>query len=48
MHHLQFLRSMYATHAPYWAAAAVLALGLRAARRSLESIARALRAEAAR
>ena len=42
MHHLDFLRSMYATHAPYWVAAAAIALALRRARRALESIAAAL------
>lgn len=42
--HLDFLRSMYATHAPYWVAAVVIALALRHARRLLEGIADTLRA----
>jgi hypothetical protein len=46
MRHLDFLRSMYATHAPYWVAAVVIALALRHARRVLESIAATLRAQA--
>jgi hypothetical protein len=46
MRHLDFLRSMYATHAPYWVAAVVIALALRHARRTLEGIARTLRAKA--
>lgn len=45
MHH-DFLRSMYATHAPYWVAAVVIALALRRARRVLESIAATLGARA--
>ena len=46
MRHLAFLRSMYATHAPYWVAAVTIALALRHARRVLESIAATLRARA--
>ena len=46
MRHLDFLRSMYATHAPYWVAAVAIALALRHARRVLESIAAALGARA--
>ena len=48
MHHLNFLRSMYATHAPYWVAAVGLALALRSARVALESVALSLREEAER
>lgn len=44
MAHLDFLRSMYATHAPYWVAAVLIALALRHARRTLEAIALTLRA----
>lgn len=44
MRHLDFLRSMYATHASYWVAAVVIALSVRRARRALEAIARTLRA----
>lgn len=40
--HPDFLRSMYATHAPYWVAAVAIALALRRARRALESIAASL------
>ena len=45
MHHPDFLRSMYATHAPYWVAAVVIALAVRRARRALEAIATTLRAQ---
>ena len=45
MHHTDFLRSLYATHAPYWFAAVVIALAVRRARRVLESIANTLRAQ---
>jgi hypothetical protein len=43
MRHLDFLRSMFATHAPYWVAAVAIALALRHTRRTLESIATTLR-----
>ena len=46
MHHPDFLRSMYATHAPYWVAAVAIAVALRRARRVLEAIAAALGARA--
>ena len=46
MRHLDFLRSMYATHAPYWVAAVAIALALRYARHALEGIANTLRAKA--
>ena len=42
MRHLDFLRSMYATHAPYWVAAVVIAVALRRARQALEAVAAAL------
>jgi len=45
MRHLDFLHSMYATHAPYWLAATVIALTVRRARRLLESIALTLRTQ---
>lgn len=45
MRHLEFLRSMYATHAPYWLAGVVIALALRRGRRALEAIANTLRAQ---
>ena len=45
MRHLEFLRSMYATHAPYWLAGVVIALALRRARRALEAIANTLRTQ---
>ena len=46
MRHLDFLRSMYATHAPYWVAAVLIALARRRARLALEGIADTLRAKA--
>ena len=46
MRHLDFLRSMYATHAPYWVAAVAIALALRYARHALEGFANTLRAKA--
>jgi hypothetical protein len=45
MRHMEFLRSMYATHAPYWIAGVVIALSVRRARRALEAIANTLRAQ---